>query len=94
LQASKAGGAGEATTGAKPGGPSAGQTNKFETQLREHGRESVEKSRETIQKRLDEHREKLSVYQREGGYTSSVEREIRNFERELQAIDQVLGGGQ
>ena len=33
---------------------------------------------------------KISVYRAEGGYTSKVENEIRNFERQTAAIDEVL----
>jgi len=35
--------------------------------------------------------EKLSDYAEQGGYTSSVEREIRNFATELEALKHILG---
>jgi RHS repeat-associated protein len=72
-------------------GPSPGMIEQFGKQLKDHGAVSLEKSRATLEKRLDEHREKLERYIGEGGYTSSVETEIRNFERQIEAIDHVLG---
>ena len=39
---------------------------------------------------ISEHLENAARYQREGGYTSSVLREIRTFERQLRAIEDVL----
>jgi RHS repeat-associated protein len=73
--------------------PTAKQLAKFEKQLLEHGEKSLEKSQKKIEGRLQEHLEKLDKYKAEGGFTSSIEREIRNFERELEAIKQTLGGG-
>jgi hypothetical protein len=46
-----------------------------------------------LEKRLSEHRQSLETYRSQGGYTSSVEREIRAFESEIQAIKDVLGRG-
>lgn len=57
-----------------------------------YGRRSLERSRRKIQRRLDEHLEKLEKYKNDGGYTSSVEREIRQFKKALEAIDEILGG--
>ncbi len=70
--------------------PSSKQLAKFDRQLTEHGRGSVEKSQRTIERRLEEHVGKLGSIQRAGGHTSSVEREIRNYLRELEAIRRVL----
>ena len=64
----------------------------FQRQLQQHGRTSLERSRRKIQRRLDEHLEKLEKYKNDGGYTSSVETEIRQFKRALEAIDEILGG--
>jgi RHS repeat-associated protein len=73
--------------------PSARQIAAFERQLVEHGRESVLRSHRKINRRLQEHLEYLDELRATGGYTSSVEREIRNWHRELEAIRRVLGGG-
>lgn len=72
------------------GPPTEKQLKKFQKQLDEHGLSSLEDSRDSIQKNLDEHLANLEEYRSAGGYTSSVEREIRNFKRELEAIDNVL----
>ena len=69
------------------------QIAKVEKQLAQHGRGSVEKSLRSLEKRLAEHRQALETYRAQGGYTSSVEREIRAFESEIQAIKDVLGRG-
>ncbi len=66
------------------------QLSKFRKQLQIDGESSLDKSKISIQKRLDEHLIKLDKYKQEGGYTSSIEREIKNFRQELQAIDTVL----
>jgi uncharacterized protein Yka (UPF0111/DUF47 family) len=65
---------------------------KIERQLKEHGRESLERSRRTFQRKLEQHHRDLERYRAEGGYTSSIEREIRAFESELNAIEDVLRG--
>ncbi len=83
-------GAGTAARGA--GSATQKQLGKFGKQLQEHGRRSVERSQRKITRRLNEHRNKLEQIRRDGGHASSVEREIRNFERELEAIDEVLRG--
>jgi hypothetical protein len=46
-----------------------------------------------LEKRLAGHQKALETYRAQGGYTSSVEREIRAFETEIQAIKEVLGRG-
>jgi len=71
--------------------PTPKQIEKFSRQLKEHGKPSVERSQRKIQRRLDEHYQKLDDINNNGGYGSSVEREIRNFERELEAINRTLG---
>jgi len=75
------------------GGPAftAGQLAKFEGQLAKHGLNSVLKSQRKIQKRLNQHLDDLARYRAAGGYTSSVEREIRTFRGELAAIEEILG---
>jgi len=79
--------------GSKGLNPTAKQLDKFRKQLQEHGSKSLERSQRTIQRRLNEHTEKLRTIKKEGGHTSSVEREIRNFKRELEAIQRTLGEG-
>ena len=71
--------------------PSARQIAKFERQLAVHDRRSLERSQRSIERRLREHVQKLENIRSSGGYTSSVEAEISNFQRELEAIRQVLG---
>jgi hypothetical protein len=83
----------ERSSGPKSVTPTTKQLDKFQKQLQEHGRKSVERSQRKIQRRLDEHVEKLDQIKKDGGHASSVEREIRNFERELEAIKQTLGDG-
>jgi RHS repeat-associated protein len=68
-------------------GPSDSMIAAFEQQLAEHGPESLEDSLESIQQNLSEHLAKLAS----GGYTSSIEREIRTFTRQIEAIKIVLG---
>ena len=70
--------------------PTVNQLDAFSRQLREHWATSLRKSQRKLQRRLDKHREDLKEYESAGGHTSSVEREIRNFERGLKAIDEVL----
>lgn len=72
--------------------PTTKQIEKFQKQLKEHGPKSLERSLRKIEKRLNEHTAKLGDIKREGGHASSVEREIRNFEREIEAIKQTLKG--
>jgi RHS repeat-associated protein len=64
---------------------------KVERQLKEHGRRSLERSRRSLQKNIETQRQDIERYREAGGYTSSVEREIRAFESELRAIEDVLG---
>jgi hypothetical protein len=62
----------------------------FQRQLQQHGKSSVLRSRSTIQTRLNQHLTKLSEIEKDGGYTSSVLREIETFKSQLQAIDDLL----
>jgi hypothetical protein len=70
--------------------PSENNVRQFDRQLRQHGAESLKRSRSSLERRLFEHRKKLEEYRSIGGYTSSVEKEIRNFEDQIAAIDEVL----
>ena len=72
--------------------PTKKQLNKFQKQLQAYGKKSLERSQKKIQRRLNEHIEKLDKIKKDDGYTSSIEREIRNFERELEAIKKILKG--
>jgi len=64
----------------------------FERQMENCGRNTLLKSLSTITKRLDEHYLKLAEYIEAGGTTSSVEREIATFQKQINAINQVLSG--
>ena len=64
--------------------------NAFEKTLKEHGAKSLEKSMKKIEKNLLEHQQKLDDINKNGGYGSSVEREIRTFKGQLDAIKDVL----
>jgi RHS repeat-associated protein len=86
-------GSGGGGRGPNPNEPSVAQLDMFERQLADHGRRSLERSRRSIERRLQEHLRKLDGMRSSGGYTSSVEREISNFQRELEAIRRVLQGG-
>lgn len=67
--------------------PTTKQLEKFQKQLQEHGRTSLERSQRKIERRLNEHKANLERYRATGGHTSSVEREIRNFERRISDVD-------
>ncbi len=71
--------------------PSQKQIDHFQRQMNQDGRKSLLTSRKSIQSRLSEHLEKLDSIKARGGYTSSVEREVRTFRQELNAISRVLG---
>jgi len=62
----------------------------FQKQLLEYGEQSLRKSQTAIQRRLSEHLNKLDEIKKCGGYASSVQREIRTFEFQLQAIEELL----
>jgi len=63
----------------------------FERQLAQHGRDSLVRSRASLEKRLAEHVRKLEEFREAGGYTSSIETEIRNFAGQIAVIDEILG---
>ena len=69
---------------------SQGQLTMFEKQLSKDGMESLLESRATFSERLAEHLQNLEQYEKAGGYTSSVKREIRNFQQQINAIDEVI----
>jgi len=62
----------------------------FQNQLKNDGRSSVIKSQKKIMENLNQHLIDLKKYKKAGGYTSSVEREIKTFKAQLQAIKDVL----
>ncbi len=62
----------------------------FERQFKEHGRKSLEKSKNNLQKRLQEHEEKLISVIENKGFKSSIEREIRTFNEQLDVIESIL----
>ena len=62
----------------------------FEKQLANDGVESLLKSQKNITKWLTEHLDKLDEIKKAGGYTSSVEREIRTAKSQLEAIKYIL----
>jgi hypothetical protein len=70
--------------------PSANQIKKYQLQLEKDGAGSLRKSKDSLDEQLKIHRQKLDTVKKEGGYTSSIEREIRNFEAEIEAIEQIL----
>jgi RHS repeat-associated protein len=63
----------------------------FQRQLAQQGRQSLEKSLRSLEKRLAEHLEKLPRYKDAGGHTSSVETEIQQFKAAIKAIKDILG---
>lgn len=69
---------------------SAGQLKLFESQLAGHGVESLLKSRSSLVEKLTQHLKDLESYQAVGGYTSKTKTEIRNFQQQINAIDEVL----
>ena len=54
----------------------------LERQLEQDGPRSIDRSLRSLEKRLAEHRERLPTLR----YKSSVEREIRNFEKQIETI--------
>jgi hypothetical protein len=51
---------------------------------------SILKTQSRIQKNLAEHIQKLSEIKKGGGYSSSVEREIKTYESQLEALKDLL----
>ncbi len=70
---------------------STGQLRLFEKQLADHGVESLMKSRSSLMGKLTQHLKDLEAYQEAGGYTSKTKSEIRNFQQQINAIDEILG---
>lgn len=62
----------------------------FERQFANDGMKSIMKTQSKIQKNLAEHIQKLADINKTGGYSSSVEREIRTFQSQLAAIKDLL----
>jgi RHS repeat-associated protein len=71
--------------------PSAKEIAAREKQLAIDGRKSLEKSRNSLQQSIKEHQGKIQEAKAKGGYYSSMEREVRGFERQVEAINEVLG---
>jgi len=67
------------------------QLKLFERQLEKHGQASLEKSKATLERRLDEHLKKIEDVKNSGGYTSSMETEVRNYQGQINAIVEILG---
>ena len=80
--------------GAVPGGGnvkySAATYKALSKQLQQHGMKSLLKTQISMQARLAEHLNKLSEIKKMGGFSSSVEREIRTFQSKLDAISDIL----
>jgi len=62
----------------------------FERQFAQRGAGNLLKSRQSLISRLSEHLGKIERARAAGGLTSSLEREIRTFAQQINAIDQVL----
>ena len=62
----------------------------FEKQLNRDGYISILKSQKNIHRKLTEHIQKRDIIKQAGGYTSSVEREIRTYQSQLNAINDLL----
>jgi hypothetical protein len=73
-------------------GPSQRMLNSYRRQLERDGIDSLKKALRTTQQKLAEHLQKLEEIQLAGGYTSSVEREIRTYQNQIEAINRVLAG--
>jgi RHS repeat-associated protein len=87
-------GTGEAGAAKAAAGKLFGSTSKVmakvEKQLAEHGEKSLQKSLNSFEKRIAEHAEKIGEAKAAGGNTRSMEREVRAFEKERDAIKEVL----
>jgi RHS repeat-associated protein len=73
-----------------PIAPTVGQLDQFRRQLAQNGEASLLKSQRSFEKLLVEHQAKLREIEALGGDPGSVEREIRNFRQQIEAIKQVL----
>jgi len=65
----------------------------FQRQLAQYGRRALERSLRSFEKRLAEHLLKIEAARRAGGYTSSMETEVKIFRESIAAIKQILGNG-
>ena len=70
--------------------PTSGQLASFERVFQSRGINGLEKSRQSFENLIKEHAYKIEQAQKSGGYTSSMEREIRNFRQQINAIDQII----
>jgi hypothetical protein len=70
--------------------PTSGQVAQAERVLAQSGRKGVEKSIQTLEKRVAEHLQKLDQFQKAGGYTSKTTSEIQNFQSLIRAYQSVL----
>lgn len=58
--------------------------------LAQRGRVGVEKAIRTLERRIAEHLGKVDAASGGGGYTSSMQTELRNFRQLIEAAKQVL----
>jgi uncharacterized protein RhaS with RHS repeats len=72
--------------------PSQRMIGAFQRQLSQHGAGSLQKSAESIANQLSRHLTKIGDARAAGGPTSSMEREVRTFQRQLEAIKRILEG--
>jgi RHS repeat-associated protein len=63
---------------------------KVERQLAEHGEKSLQRSLRSFDRRIAEHKQAIRQYKEQGGHTSSLQREMRAFEQERNAIKELL----
>ena len=68
----------------------AGNLKQFTQNYLQSGINSLLKSKGTFEDLIDEHLEKVQDALDNGGYTSSMENELENFQRQINAINQVL----
>jgi len=80
----------EAGYGGGGGGGTPGQLRQFQRQLDQNGIQSLLRSRYSLQNRYSEHLRKIQDASRNGGRTSSMERENRNFANQIDAIDEII----
>jgi hypothetical protein len=69
---------------------SRGTFRSFQRQLLRDGRNSLIRSKDSIERKLAEHIQKLKEIKESGGHSSSEEREIRAFESQLEALRELL----
>jgi hypothetical protein len=62
----------------------------LEKQLGEAGPNAIRRTLNSAEQTLLEHQQKLELLRREGGYTSAVEKTIRNVESEIETIRQFI----